>query len=92
MIEKNVIFTVDADIYKKFCMVLNLTAETQNEATENCMRWYIAKTFEKAFQTYNQRTASKQNEDNKDFTGKAVQRIPVWALKPNQYNHKIIGA
>ena len=90
--EKNVTFTVDADIYEKFCMALNLTAETQNEAAENCMRWYIAKTFEKASQTYNPRTVAKQNEDNKDFTGKAVQRIPVWALKPTQYNHKIIRA
>lgn len=90
--EKNVTFTVDADVYEKFCMALNLTAETQNEAAENCMRWYIAKTFEKASQTYNPRTVSKQNEDNKDFTGKAIQRIPVWALKPTQYNHKIIRA
>lgn len=90
--EKNVTFTVDADVYEKFCMALNLTAETQNEAAENCMRWYIAKTFEKASQTYNPRTVSKQNEDNKNFTGKAIQRIPVWALKPTQYNHKIIRA
>lgn len=90
--EKNVIFTVDSDVYEKFCMALNLTAETQNEAAEKCMRWYIAKTFEKVSQTYNPRTVSKKNEYNKDFTGKAIQRIPVWALKPTQYNHKIIRA
>lgn len=55
------------------------------------MRWYIAKTFEKASQTYNPRTIAKQNE-SKDFYGKAINRIPVWALKPTQYNHKIIRA
>lgn len=90
--KKNVTFTVDADIYEKFCIALNLTEETQDDAAENCMRWYIAKTFEKASQTYNPRTATKQSDENKDFTGKAIQRIPVWALKPNQYNHKIIRA
>ena len=31
-------------------------------------------------------------ETGKDYYGKAIQRIPVWALKPNQYNHKIIRA
>lgn len=90
--KKNVTFTVDADIYEKFCIALNLTDETQDDAAENCMRWYIAKTFEKASQAYNPRTAAKQSDENKDFTGKAIQRIPVWALKPTQYNHKIIRA
>lgn len=28
----------------------------------------------------------------KNFTGKTIQRIPVWVLKPTQYNHKIIRA
>ena len=56
------------------------------------MRWYIAKTFEKASQEYNSRTATKQSDENKNFTGKTIQRIPVWVLKPTQYNHKIIRA
>lgn len=59
--KKDVTFTVDADIYEKFCIALNLTEETQDDAAENCMRWYIAKTFEKASQTYNPRTAAKQS-------------------------------
>lgn len=90
---KNVTFTVDADVYEKFCIALNLTNETQDAAVESCMRWYIAKAFDKASQTYNPKTVARQNEDiNKDFYGKANQRIPVWAVKPNQYNHKIIRA
>jgi len=92
-VNKNVTFTVDADVYEKFCIALNLTNETKDAAVESCMRWYIAKTFEKASQAYNPKTVAKQNEDiNKDFYGKANQRIPVWAVKPNQYNHKIIRA
>lgn len=89
--KKKVSITIDNDIYEKFCLALNLTGESQDVAIENCMRWYIAKTFEKASQTYNPRTIAKQNE-SKDFYGKAINRIPVWALKPTQYNHKIIRA
>jgi hypothetical protein len=88
---KSVTFTVDADVYEKFCIALNLTNETKNAALESCMRWYIAKTFEKASQAYNPKTVAKQNEEtNKDFYGKANRRIPLWAARPNQYNHKII--
>lgn len=90
---KNVTFKIDADIYDKFCIALNLTNDTEDIAIENCMRWYIAKTFEKVSQTYNPRTSAKQATDaSKDFYGKAIQRIPVWAVKPDQYNHKIIRA
>jgi len=46
-VKKNVTFVVDADVYEKFCIALNLTNETQDAAVESCMRWYIAKTFEK---------------------------------------------
>lgn len=45
-------FTVDADVSEKLSIALNVTNETQNTAVESCMRWYIAKTFEKASQTY----------------------------------------
>mgnify|MGYP000963477640 CR=1 FL=1 len=91
--KKNVTFVVDTDVYEKFCIALNLTNETQDAAVESCMRWYIAKTFEKVSQDYNPEAVTKDNEDvNKDFYGKANQRIPVWAVKPNQYNHKIIRA
>ncbi|MFN0224068.1 hypothetical protein [Paenibacillus sp. KR2-11] len=90
---KSVTFTLDADVYEKFSIALNLTNETQDTAVESCLRWYIAKTFEKASHAYNPNTVIRQNENiNKDFYGKANQRIPVWAVKPNQYNHKIIRA
>lgn len=72
---------------------MNLTKDNKNTAIETCMRWYIAKTFKNASQVYNPKTVARQNEDtNKDFYKKAIQRIPIWAVKPNQYNHKIIRA
>ena len=39
--EKKICFTVDSDIYEKFCLALNLTNESENVAIETCMRWYI---------------------------------------------------
>ncbi|MDD2445398.1 MAG: hypothetical protein PHX09_01125 [Clostridia bacterium] len=54
------------------------------------MRTYIAKSFERISQEYNPK-ASKPISSG-DFFGKAEQRIPIWALKPDQYNHKIIRA
>lgn len=44
---KSVTFTVDADVYEKFCIALNLTNETKDAAVESCMRWYIAKTLKR---------------------------------------------
>ena len=90
---RNITISINEDIYEKFCLAMNLTKDTENVAIETCMRWYIAKTFEKASHVYNPKTVARQNEDtNKDFYGKAIQRIPIWDVKPNQYNHKIIRA
>lgn len=90
---RNIAVSIDEDVYEKFCLAVNLTKDKENDAIEACMRWYIAKTFEKASQDYNPKVATKKitNESN-DYYGKAIQRIPVWALKPTQYNHKIIRA
>lgn len=89
----NITISVDEDVYEKFCLAMNLTRDTENDAIETCMRWYIAKTFEKASQEYNTKAVIKKTADeNNDYYGKAIHRIPVWALKPTQYNHKIIKA
>lgn len=72
---------------------MKLTNESEEVAIENCMRSYIAKAFEKISQEYNPKMVEKQSKvKTKDFYGKALNRIPVWALKPKQYNHKIIKA
>lgn len=90
---KNVNFLIDEDVYEKFCLAMNISKDSEKEAIEMCMRWYIAKTFEKASHEYNPKTISKKTkETNRDYYGKAIQRIPVWALKTEQYNHKIIKA
>lgn len=90
---KDVVITLDSDVYEKFCIALRLANESENDVLENCIRTYIAKTFERVSQEYSHNTVRQINvEVERDFYGKAIHRIPVWALKSNQYNHKIIRA
>ena len=91
--KKEITFSLDNDVYEKFYIALHLTNEDEDDAIENCMRAYIAKAFERALREYSPNTIKKPSIDSEtDYYGKAAQRIPVWALKPNQYNHKIIRA
>ena len=87
--DKKIIVSVENDVYDKFCMALSLTNKTQEEAIVECLRWYISKTFSKVSQEYSYTSVRKNDTD---FFGKANQKIPMWALKSSQYNHKIIKA
>lgn len=91
--EQEVLLLLDNDVYEKFNLALCLTHEDENEVIERFMRNYIAKSFGRTSQEYsiNEEKQIISNLD-KDYEGKAIQRIPHWALKPNQYNHKIIRA
>lgn len=91
--DRNITVSINEDVYEKFCLAMKLTKDSENQAIETCLRWYIAKTFEKASQDYNPKAVARKTADeSNDYYGKAIQRIPVWALKPTQYNHKIIRA
>lgn len=90
---KEISIVVDKDVYDKFCIALQLSNEDESKVIEDCMRSYITQTFERVSQEYSPSRIHRQNTDSeKNFYCKALQRIPVWALKPNQYNHKIIRA
>ena len=90
---REVSYEVDKDVYDKFCIALNLSNEDETAVIERGMRSYITRTFDRVSQEYNPNGTHKTTVDmEKDYYGKALQRIPVWALKPNQYNHKIIRA
>lgn len=93
LMDREVRFVVDNEVYDKFCMALQLSKEDEFLVVEKGMRSYIARTFDKVSQEYSSgKTYKSDIESEKDFYGKALQRIPMWALKPNQYNHKIIRA
>lgn len=89
--EKKISLTIEDDIYEKFCLALHLTKEEETKAVETCLKWYIAKTFEKVSQEYEPELVGKEDGKRKgNFYAKAVKRISVWAKRPEQYCHKII--
>ncbi len=88
--QKAISFNINSDVYEKFNMALNLSKETSDEAVDVCLRWYIAQVFENTSKEYTPKIIKQTKDNNKDFYGKALHRIPMWALKPSQYNHKII--
>ena len=85
--------TVDPDIQEKFEMALKLTGEEKNNVFDSFMRSYIAQSFSKVAGNY---TPNKHESVNKAgeqaYFGKALDRIPKWANKPHQINHKILRA
>ena len=89
---KNISFTVDSDVYEKFNIALNLSGDTIDEAIDASLRWYVAQAFGNVSKEYTPRITKQVDGSSKDFYGKAIQRIPMWAMKPSQYNHKIIKA
>lgn len=90
---KKVSFVVDQDVYERFCIALQLSNEEASSVIEKGMKNYIIRAFDRVKKEYSlNETNNLATDSDKDFYGKAVQKIPVWALKPNQYNHKIIRA
>lgn len=87
--KKKLSILIEEDIYDKFYMALSLTKQEENRAAEECMKWYIAKTFEKISREY-QPEKKRDSAEKGNFYGKAMKRIPVWAKRPEQYCHKII--
>lgn len=88
--QKEISFTIDSDVYEKLTMALQLSGEGQETVLENCVKSYIAKTFGAISEEYS--PDKKKSVADRDYTGKAIQRIPAWSAKPNQNNHKIIRA
>lgn len=89
--EKEVVFTMEEDVYNMFHMALNLTKEDEGKAMETCLKWYIAKTFDKVSKEYGpEKEKYKRIKSERNFYAKAKKRIPLWAKKPEQYCHKII--
>lgn len=88
--QKEISFTIDSDVYEKLTMALQLSGEGQETVLENCVKSYTAKTFGAISEEYS--PDKKKSVADRDYTGKAIQRIPAWSAKPNQNNHKIIRA
>lgn len=86
-------FDIDEDIYKKFMLAVQLSNENENEVIERLLSEYASSTFTRAAKSLTVKKEATQSEyiDNIDF-GKAIRKIPTWAFKPSQNNHRLIKA
>ena len=85
--KKNISINIDEETYKTFRFALELSGQTQEEALMQSINSYIAKILGKVV---NKVKNPKKREGNYDE--KAKNRIPIWANRKNQCNHKIIKA
>jgi len=85
---------INEDVAEKFKLALTLQKEDADAVIEKFMKQYISVSFALVSQTYKAapgNTPVKADAVYSD-TGKANNRIPKWAMKPEQNNHRIIKA
>lgn len=86
-------FNINEEIYKKFILALQLSNENEDEVVERLLSEYASNAFTKAAKSLGVKKEATQTEyfESIDF-GKAIRKIPSWAYKPNQNNHRLIKA
>lgn len=93
MMKSEFTFLLDDTLKSSFEMAIQLNGANKEDILEGFMRSYVANSFAQAAATYGatplKTTTSEQADPN---YGKAIHRIPKWAKKPYQLNHKIIRA
>lgn len=83
---------VDSDISEKFTMALMLTKEDADNVMEKLMSQYISDCFAKVSKAFAFNETRRSSAEGDEDYAKANRRIPTWARKPQQNNHKIIKA
>ena len=85
---------IDPEVSEKFTLALMLNKEDADAILEKLMSQYISESFSKASKAFSPIEEKKKVSpyaSNEDF-GKANRKIPGWARKPQQNNHRIIKA
>ena len=85
---------IDPEVSEKFTLALMLNKEDADSVVEKLMSQYISESFSrvsKAFSLNEEKKLILTHESNEDY-GKANRKIPSWAKKPQQNNHRIIKA
>lgn len=87
-------FEVSEEILEKFKIAVMLNKELEDEVIENLMADYVRISFTKVAGSLKHNGVSGKHDlihSDKDYA-KAKRKIPRWAMKPNQMNHRIIRA
>jgi len=98
--DKNISFRIDSEVVDKFELALMLNNENSNEVITRLMIQYVSDSFLKASKSFTaQSPQSPQSQvrtnylsDEDSNYAKANRKIPIWAHKPQQNNHRIIKA
>ncbi len=84
--------SMEENLYKSLQMALQINNETLEKVADSIFRNYISKTFSKAATAIESGNTKSQLQNEDPNYGKAIYRIPKWAKKHSQINHKIIRA
>ena len=87
-------FEISEEILEKFKIAVMLNKELEDEVIEQLMADYVQRSFAKVAGSLKHNGLSGKHDhihSDVDYA-KAKRKIPRWAMKPNQMNHRIIRA
>ena len=87
--KKNISVNIDEETYRTFCVALELSGQTEEEALVQSIHSYITKILGKVVNQFQVKNSAIRGGHHYE---KAKSRIPIWANRKNQCNHKIIRA
>ena len=83
---------LDTELYRRFEMALQLNGESKENVVAALLKSYVVRVFAQEAAQYEDFSPASDGQATDGLYGKALHRIPKWAKKPTQINHKIIRA
>lgn len=83
---------LDTALCRRFEMALQLNGESKENVVAALIKSYVVRVFAQEAAQYEDTTPSSTGQATDGLYGKALHRIPKWAKKTTQINHKIIRA
>lgn len=83
---------LDAALCKRFEMALQLNGESKENVVAALVKSYVVRVFAQEAAQYEDTSPANLGQATDGLYGKALHRIPKWAKKTTQINHKIIRA
>lgn len=92
--DKTISFSLDPELAETFELALKLNKDNSDDLFTRLIIQYVSDSFSKASKAFNVQPtvrSSYLNDEDSNFA-KANRKIPTWARKPQQNNHRIIKA
>ncbi len=88
----DITFQIDEDLNNKFVTILQFTQDNPNVLIHDFLTKYVANKARSIFGTNDTTCDDEDDTVGESVLAKAVRRIPKWAKKKDQANHRIIRA